>query len=551
MWVRPNGWYSAEDLGCKQGYSRIKGKHSFLLLVLLSFLSSTGVLGDEVTSLLKPESLKNNSYQPDQSGEFFSQLSKYVQRREAWGLIDEVHYIEEQTAEVTAHRLGNRFLLRTPFGGFLWGYQKAWGEASIFPRRNNVFGGRLQKQPFVSGSEDKRSYGYFIDTKRYRRWLGEEGLPFGQSLDVQGHFIYTNSAASVGRRPRVNFASESFESVETGLSAYVNRGRWFGLGSDFFFIRYNPVSFGRFTVFDQKEIIDRDVWHGRITSPVFENFHISGLYDEDDDGHRFVNTNIASVGGIPALLVPNRSVRSTQRKYGPEVKYFFGKDLQEAVSFGFYHYDGESAGRLAEFGLKRAFRIDSAGQFRSLELHNSFGLAIGYDEYEERVARNQEKRKKWGLLFESGYLESDSVSRPFSGTIFLLRLPSGAPFMRPTTAVRQFDENLRSLFFKFNFIYHYDPKGDEPHPIAGELHADVSLWDIERKGKQSQKFPLLGTEEVIPTFRDDRRILQIETNYELDKPRHRFWGVHSVTLDFNWDTRTSDKVGGISVGFFY
>lgn len=533
----------------------VKGSQLLLSLLLLFFVSPAVVLGGEDTPL-KPGIPKNYNYPAEPEG-FLSRLDNYIWKREKWGLIDEVRAIVEQTAEVHAHRLGNRFVLRTPFGGFLWEYEKTWGDGSIFPRRNNVFGGRLHKQSFKTGTQDIRKYGYAIDTKRLRRWLknGAEEPPLKpldiRRLDVKGYFIFTDSDADTGNGIELSSARERSEAIETEFNAHVNRGRWYGLGFDFMYIRYNPTFFAKFSVVDQREAIDRDLWRGRITYPFLEKFHISGLYEENNDVHRITNTNIPSVGGIPALLIPNRSMHPTQRKYGPEVKYFFGKDLHKAVSMGFYRYAGESAGRLAEFGLKRAFRIDSVGQFSSLDLHNSFGLALGYEEYEERDREEEEKRGKWGLQFEAGYLDSDDVSGPFTGTIFLLTRPSGPPFRRPTTTVRQFDEDLKQLFFKGKFTYHFNPKGERPHPLAGELGVDFSFWNIEREGKQTQRYPLIGEAENIRSFRDDRRILQFAISYELDKPRHRFWGVYSLGLDFNWDIENSDKVGGINVGFFY
>ncbi len=528
---------------------------SFYSFFLPIFISLVTVMGEEVgiskkfgTSSLGAE-------------EFLSSFGGYVGTREAWGIIDRIHFIEEQTAQVEADRLGNQFLLRTPFGGFLWAYQRTEGEAALFPRRDNVFGGRLHKQPFVSGNQDKREYGYFIDTRRLRKWLEDEkeSEDFLSKLDMdaQGHFVFIDSDAAVGDRRFVNFGSENFESIEAELRTFVNKGRWYNLGFDFMYIRHNPVTFGRFTIVDQKETVDRDLWLGRITVPVLENIHISAYYDENHDVHRFKNTNIPSVAGLPTALIPNRSMHPTRRKFGPELEYFFGDDLYRELLVGFYRYEGENAGSLAEYGLNRAFRVDSAGQFSSLDLHNSFGLRIGYQElYKDK---NDIKWEKWGLDFEAAFLDSDEVSGPFSGTIFLLTLPSGATFRRPTTAVRQFNEDLKEFFFKGNFKYRFDPRvkdhrqstGEKHHTLAGVLNVDFSFWNIEREGKQTQRYPLLGLAETIRSFRDDRRILEIGTSYELDRPRRHFGGVYFLGLDFNWDVHTSDKAGGINLGFYY
>ncbi len=544
----------------------------WLSWLLIFFLSSSFLLGEE----LQPS---ESSAPAEKSGEavesqrFLSDFGQYFWSPEVWGVIDEARFAEEETLEVKAHRWGNRFLFRTPLGAFLWGYERGEGKAALFPRRNNVFGGRLHKQPFEWGRQDKREYGYFIDTKRLRRWLEDEpGVPklkLLQPFDIQGYFIYTDSDASVGERGEINFANEKFESIDSQLNFHVNRGRWFGLGFEFSFIRYNPTTLSNFKLFDspilgpqgftQKEVIDRDVWHAKITFPVSEKIHISGLYDEDNDIHRFKNTDIPSVpipfiGNVPLFLIPNRSMHSTQRKFGPEVRYFFDEDLYRAVSMGFYAYTGESAGRLGEFGLKRAFRWDSAGQFASLDLHNSFGLSIGYDEYEKRANSEDEKKKKWGIGLEAGYLDSDEVSGPFSGLVFVTPgvLPQVPPPGVPTLQIRQFDEDLKQLFFKGNFIYHIVPNGNKSHALAGELHTDFSYWNLEREGKQSSTFPLLGASETIRSFRDDRRILQFEVGYELDKPlQHRFGGLYSIEMDFNWDVEGSDKVGGLTLGFFY
>ena len=528
---------------------------SFLLPLLVLFIIHTTAYAEETTSP-KPKKSINNSNQQTGRGKPLSNLGNYIWNRRSWGVIDEIHGIGERTAEVHAYRVGNRLILRTPFGAFLWGYERSEGKAALFPRRNNVFAGGLPKQPFKQGSQDKREYGYVIDTKRFARWLGNGTDSLLQELpvDIKGYFIYTDSAAAVGKEPFVNFASEKYVAIQTGFESHVNRGRWYGLGFDFGFTRYNPVTVGNFGSvqstgllrFNQREIIDRDVWLGRITVPALENLHLSGLYEEDHDVHRWTYPFITSVNGIPVVLIPTRSVHSTQRKFGPEVKYFFSEDLHKAASFGFYVYEGQSAGRLAEFGLQRAFRVDSAGEFGPLELHNSFGLRMGYEEYEIREDAHAERKKKWGINLEVAYLHSDDVSRPFSGTVFLTTPPLG-----PTITVRQFDEDLKQIFAKGDFTYHYTPNGNASHPLAGEFAAGFSFWDIDKEGTQTQTFPLLGLSNPIPKYSDDRRIIQIGAGYELDKPRHHYGGVYSVSMHFNWDIKTADKVIGMNVGFFY
>ncbi|HHT9153774.1 MAG TPA: hypothetical protein ACFYEM_09665 [Candidatus Hypogeohydataceae bacterium YC40] len=477
-----------------------------------------------------------------------------MKNRWLWGFIDYAHGTIERTREVKADRVGNRLILKTPFGGLLWGYERSWGSASILPRRNNVFAGSLAKQPFESGSQDLRDYGYVIDTVRVRRWImnEEEIFPI-KPIDLQGYVLFTDSNAAVGQRPLVDFASEKFTSFQADLNSFVNRGRWFELGFNFLFINYNPTQFGKFTIVDQKETINRDIWRGRVTVPVLEEFHISGLYEQNHDVHNFVNTNIPTAKTItgatlPQFLIPDRSVFNTRQKFGPEFKYFFGNDLHKAASMGLYAYTGDNAGSLAEFGLKRAFRVDSAGQFAPLELHNSFGLSLGYEEYDIRTHPDDYKWQKWGINAEAGYLDSDSVSRPFSGAVAIQ--PPHFNFFVPATQVRQFDENLHELFFQGHFFYRLDLEGKH-NPFAGWLRADFSYWNIEREGKQTLNFPSLKRSRAIPSFRDDRRILQLGTSYELDRPRHHFFGLYSIGLDFNYDVQTSDKVGGITVGFFY
>jgi hypothetical protein len=132
-------------------------------------------------------------------------------------------------------------------GGFLWGYEKTWGEAALFPKRDNIFGGRLHKQAFESGSQDLREYGYVFDTVRMSRWLDDpDDFPISLPVDATGHFIFTDSDAAISERPLVNFGSENFESIQAELNAHVNSGKWYGLGFNFMFIRHNPTTFGRF-----------------------------------------------------------------------------------------------------------------------------------------------------------------------------------------------------------------------------------------------------------------------------------------------------------------
>ncbi len=532
---------------------------SFLLPLLVLFIIHTTAYAEETTPPEGQVSTKEQNQDTKQEDSFSTLLGKYVRDRWAWGVVDEIHGIGERTEEIHAYRVGNLFAVRTPFGAFLWGYERTEGKAALFPRRNNVFGGSLNKQPFKQGNQDKRQYGYALDTKKFRRWLEDSsGDELLQKLpaDAKGYFIFTDSSASVGQKPFSGFASEKFEAIQSSLSVHMNRGRWFGLGFDFGFTRYNPTTLGNFGNatatgvfrFDQREIIDRDVWLGRITVPVLENFHISGLYEEDHDVHGWTYPFITSVAGIPVSFIPTRKVRSTQRKFGPEVKYFFDEDLHKAASFGFYSYVGESAGRLAEFGLQRAFRIDSAGEFGALTLHNSFGVMLGYQEYEKNLPPDAIKSDydKWGTSLEVGYLDSHDVSSPFSGAIFRTTPPLG-----PTIAVRQFDEELKQVFAKGDFYWRFHPKDEPDHPLAGKLRADFSFWNIEKEGKQTQDFPLLGISDDIPNFRDDRRIIQLGASYELDKPRHHFLGLYSIGADFSWDIETSDKVAGMTLGFFY
>ncbi len=204
MTGRPSGQYSSENL---QTTYQVK-KNLFLPFIFLLFLMSSTILSGEEATSVAPAISSNKTYDITKYKFFLPTWDEYMKNRWLWGFIDYAHGTIERTREVKADRVGNRLILKTPFGGLLWGYERSWGSASILPRRNNVFAGSLAKQPFESGSQDLRDYGYVIDTVRVRRWImnEEEIFPI-KPIDLQGYVLFTDSNAAVGQRPLVDFAS--------------------------------------------------------------------------------------------------------------------------------------------------------------------------------------------------------------------------------------------------------------------------------------------------------------------------------------------------------